>query len=104
MSVARVLTDDDKATTVTYMTNTTSTSRYRSVRLWWRCTLCRYRFDTFGGGNSGDIDLHRAAWEALDHLSAAHGLLPDRITDAAELIRPDGATTRVVRHSLIVER
>lgn len=104
MSVARVLTGDAGMSTVTYMTNTTSTSRpFRSVRLWWRCTLCRYRFDTFGG-NSGDIDLHRAAWEALDHLSAAHGLLPDRITDAAELIRPDGATTRVVRHSLIVDR
>lgn len=81
-----------------------SPRRSRTVRLWWRCSLCRYRLDTFGTSHDDPVDLHRLGWEVLDHLAERHRLTPERVDEAAALFTPAGQTSRVVRKTVIQTR
>lgn len=73
------------------------------VRLWWRCTLCRFRFDTFGLSHDDPEDRTAMADYAMPHVEGRHGFRPETYSEAAAYFFADGATSRVVRHSVIVE-
>lgn len=73
----------------------------KTVRLWWRCSLCRFRLDMFGTNH--DESRTAMADYAYPHLTSRHGVLPDTYAEAASYFTPDGATTRVVRKTVIVE-
>lgn len=73
----------------------------RVVRLWWRWTLCRRRFDTFGRARDDPGDVRAAAWEALHHFDTRHGRHLDTFDESAAVLGPAGATTRAVGRELL---
>lgn len=83
---------------------TTETNTRRIVRLWWHCNHCAWKVDTFGKAHTDPNDLSAAGDEALGHLYDAHGITPATYSDAAANLSPGHATTRVVRHDVIVAR
>ncbi len=62
-----------------------------TLRLWWRCTLCRWRIDTFGADHADEGDRTAMGWEVLDHLEVRHGLAVLDVRDAADKFEPAGA-------------
>lgn len=75
----------------------------RTVRLWWRCSLCRYRFDTFGTSHDEGRAAMRRDARVLDHLEWKHDLEIHSYDEVEALILNAGSTARVVRKSVIVE-
>lgn len=63
-----------------------------TLRLWWRCTLCGWRVDTFGSDHAGDVDRTAMGWEVLDHLEAKRmasaSLTPERPPKGSSRLAP----------------
>jgi hypothetical protein len=76
----------------------------KTVRLWWRCTLCGWKVDTIGHRHSDEHDQAAMGWDVLDHLEVKHDRIIERIPDAVALFVPAGRTTRVVNRKVLVER
>lgn len=72
------------------------------VRLWWRCSLCRRRFDLWGVDHGERDDRFAAGRELLDHLRVKHGVDPSTLTEAAACAKPDGKTNRIVARRTLV--
>ena len=77
----------------------------RAIRLWWRCTLCRWKVDTFGYDHTDSADLLALGWDArvLRHLYRKHKLDLGTATATAARFEPAGRTSRCVRKTVIVE-
>ncbi len=75
-----------------------------TLRLWWRCTLCGWRVDTFGSDQASDVDRTAMGWEVLDHLEAKHCLRIPDARAAAETFEPAGAVRPRKHHVLVARR
>jgi hypothetical protein len=64
----------------------------RVVRLQWRWTLCRRRFDTVGRAHDDPDDVRAAAGEALEPFDDRHERRLDSLDESAALVEPAGAT------------
>lgn len=60
-------------------------------RLWWRCTICRWKVDTFGKSHDDRNDRVSLGWEVLDHLQERHGIRVLSVLDALAYFEPAGA-------------
>lgn len=79
--------------------------QYHSVRLWWRCAHCAYRFDTFSV-RGYELDIERVVISHDDrvhrHLNGTHAIFPDTYDEAASHFNFDRATSRVVKRGVLV--
>lgn len=72
-------------------------------RLWWRCSLCRWRVDTFGSSHTSEGDRRSLGNEVLGHLDTKHNLRVENLDAAAELFDAAG-TVRPRKRHVLVER
>lgn len=63
----------------------------RVRRLWWRCSVCRRRFDLFGVDHDNPTDRRAAGEAVLFHLDE-HGVHLDNLDAAAALLEPAGSS------------
>lgn len=71
-----------------------------TVRLWWRCTICRRRFDLFGTDHADIHDRRVAGEAALGHLES-HGVRIDSLDEAVGLLEPAGRARHINRPQLL---
>jgi hypothetical protein len=73
------------------------------LRLWWRCTLCGWRVDTFGVSHDNGAERSALGFDVLDHLETRHRRQMTDLRETASLFEPKGSV-RPRKRRVLVQR